>query len=123
MAGKQTRVSFKRHPPSRKSKLLQLVHSDVYGPLKVKFFSGALYFVTFIDDCPRKLWVYALKTKDQMLEKFNELHALVKWQTNEKLKCVCSDIGGEYCGPFYSYCKQHGIVYEKTKPITPKLNG
>ena len=52
MAGKQTRVSFKKHPPSRKSELLELVHSDVCGPLKVKSFSGALYFVTFIDIFP-----------------------------------------------------------------------
>lgn len=63
MAGKQTRVSFKKHPPSKKSELLELVHSDICGPLKVKSFSGALYFLTFIDDCSRKLWVYTLKTK------------------------------------------------------------
>nr|KYP34066.1 Retrovirus-related Pol polyprotein from transposon TNT 1-94 [Cajanus cajan] len=60
MAGKQTRVFFKKHPPLKKSELLQLVHSDVCGPLKLKSFNGALYFVTFIDDCSRKLWVYAL---------------------------------------------------------------
>ena len=80
MAGKQTRVSFKKHPPSRKSKLLELVHFDVCGPLKVKSFSGALYFVTFIDDCSRKLWVYALQRKDQVLEKFKEFHAMVERQ-------------------------------------------
>ena len=68
MASKQTIVSFKKHPPSRKSELLELVHYDVYGPLKVKSFSDALYFVTFIDDCSRKLWVYALQRKDQVLE-------------------------------------------------------
>ncbi len=44
MAGKQTRVSFKKHPPSRKSYFLELVHYDVCDPLKVKSFSGALYF-------------------------------------------------------------------------------
>ena len=69
-AGKQNRVSFKRHPPSRKSGLLDLVHSDVCGPLKVKTFSGALYFITFIDDCSKKLWTYTLKTKDQVLDVF-----------------------------------------------------
>jgi len=78
MVGKQTRVSFKKHPPSRKSKLLELVHSDVCGPLKVKSFSGALYFVTFIDECSKKLWVYVLKTKDQVLEKLKEFHVLVE---------------------------------------------
>ena len=63
MVGKQTRVSFKKHLPSKKSKLLELVHLDVYGPLKVKSFSGALYFVTSINDCSRKLWVYALNSE------------------------------------------------------------
>jgi len=36
MVSKQNRVSFKKHPPSRKFKLPELVHSDVCGPLKVK---------------------------------------------------------------------------------------
>ena len=83
--------------------MLQLVHSDVCGPLKVKSFCCTLYFVTFIDDCSRKLWVYALKTKDQVLEKFKEFHALVERKTSEKLKCVHSDNGGEYYGPIEAY--------------------
>ena len=119
MVGKQTRVLFKKHPPSRKSKLLELVHSDVCGPLKVKSFSGALYFVAFIDECSRKLWVYALKTKDQVLEKFKEFHVLVERQSGKKLKRICTDNGGEYCEPFDVYCKQHDIAHEKT----PQLNG
>ena len=123
MIGKQTRVSLKKHPPSRKSDLLELVHSDVCGPLKVKSFGGALYFVTFIDDYFRKLWVYALKSKDQVLEKFKEFHALVERQLGKKLKCIRTDKGSEYCGPFDIYCKQHGIAHEKTPPKTPQLNG
>ncbi|RDX89868.1 hypothetical protein CR513_28338, partial [Mucuna pruriens] len=123
MTSKQTRVSFKKHPPSRKSELLELVHSDVCGPLKVKSFSGALYFVTFIDDCSRKLWVYVLKTKDQVLEKFKQFQALVERQSGKKVKCICSDNGGEYCGPFDVYYRQQGIRHEKTPPKTPQLNG
>jgi len=49
------------------------VHYDVFGPLKVKSFTGALYFVTFIDDCSKKLWIYVLKTKDQVLEKIQRI--------------------------------------------------
>ncbi|RDX79227.1 hypothetical protein CR513_40377, partial [Mucuna pruriens] len=84
MASKKTKVSFKKHPPSRKSELLKLVHSDVCDPLKVKSFSGALYFVIFIDDFSRKLWVYTLKLKDQ---------ALVKRQSSKKVKCIHFDNG------------------------------
>lgn len=78
MVGKQTKVSFKKHPPSRKSELLELVDSDICDPLKVKSFSGALYFVTFIDDYSMKLCLYALKIIDQVLEKFKEFHVLVE---------------------------------------------
>ncbi|RDX79846.1 hypothetical protein CR513_39688, partial [Mucuna pruriens] len=117
ITGKQTRVSFKKHPPLRKSELLELVHSDVCGPLKVKSFSSALYFVTFIDDCSRKLWAYVLKTKDQALEKFKRFQALVERQSGKKVKCIHSNNGGEYCGPF------DGIRHEKTPPKTPQLNG
>lgn len=70
LAGKQNRVSFMSHSSSRKSGLLELVHTDVCGLLKVRTLGGALYFVTFIDDCSRKLWTYALKSKDQVLDVF-----------------------------------------------------
>ncbi|KAL2325516.1 hypothetical protein Fmac_024574 [Flemingia macrophylla] len=119
MVGKQTRVSFKKHPPSKKSELLKLIHSDVCGPLM----AGALYFVTFIDDCSRKLWVYALQRKDQVLEKFKEFHALVERQSGNKLKRIHTDNGGEYYGLFDAYCRQYGIAHEKNPPKTPQLNG
>ena len=49
------RVSFHCHPPQRESELLQLVHSELCGPFKVKSKGGALYFATFIDDRSRKI--------------------------------------------------------------------
>jgi len=89
----------------------------------VKSFSGALHLVTFIDDYSMKLWVYVLKTKDQVLEKFKEFHVLVERQSGKKLKRIRMDNGGEYYGPFDVYCKQHDIAHEKTPPKTPQLNG
>ena len=100
LAGKQNRVSFKSNPPSRKTELLELVHSDLCGPMKTRTLGGALYFVTFIDDCSRKLWVYVLKTKDQVLGVFKQFQASVERETGKKLKCIRTDNGGEYCGPF-----------------------
>ena len=123
MVDKQTRVSFKKHPLSRKSELFELVHSNVCGPLKVKSFSGALYFVTFIDDCSRKLWVYALKKKYQVLENFKEFYVLVERQSDKKLKHIRTNNGGKYYGPFDVYCKQHDIAHEKTPLKTPQMNG
>lgn len=99
------------------------MHSDVCGPMKVQTFTGALYFVTFIDDHSRKLWAYVLKTKGEVLSKFIEFKALVERETGKKIKCIRSDNGGEYCGPFDAYCRQFGIRHQKTPPKTPQLNG
>lgn len=46
LAGKQHRVSFKRTPAYRKSNVLDLVHSNVCGPMTLRTLGGACYFVT-----------------------------------------------------------------------------
>jgi len=123
LAGKQHRVAFQKTVrPTRRKHILDLVHSDVCSMIE-KSLGGALYFVTFIDDHSRKVWVSLLKTKDQVLEAFKEFQAKVERETGRKLKCVRADNGGEYRGPFESYCKVHGIRLEKTPPKTPQLNG
>ncbi|CAA0831359.1 Uncharacterized mitochondrial protein AtMg00300 [Striga hermonthica] len=123
LAGKQTRVAFKRVPHPRKTSILDMVHSDVCGPMKRRTLGGALYFVNFIDDHSRKIWVYMLKSKDQVVDVFKQFHARVERETCVKLKCIRTDNGGEYCGPFDEYCRQHGIRHQKTPPKTPQLNG
>ena len=91
--------------------------------MQTRTLGGALYFVTFIDDHSRKVWVFALKSKDQVLDAFKELHARIERETGRKVKCVRADNGGEYRGPFEYYCRLHGIKLEKSVPKTPQHNG
>ena len=95
LVNKQNRTSFRSRPPMRWKALLELVHTDVCS-IDTKSHSGGQYFVTFIDDHSRKLWAYVLKTKDQVLSVFKELHARVERETGRKLKAVKADNGGEY---------------------------
>ena len=67
-----------------------------------------MYFVTFIDDHSRKVCVTALKIKDQVLDAFKEFHDRVERERGKKLKVVRTINGGDYRGPFESYCKLHG---------------
>jgi hypothetical protein len=48
------------HPTSvpRESSPLDLVHSDICGPMPHQSLGGASYFVTFIDDATRKVWAF-----------------------------------------------------------------
>ena len=63
-----------------------------------------------------------MKTKDQVLDAFKELQARLERETRRKLKAVRAENGGEYRGPFESYCKLHGIQLEKTVPKIPQQN-
>ena len=88
--GKQHRVSF-CIPSTRKLNVLNLVYSDVCGLIDVESLGGNKYFVTFIDDASRKVWVYFLKTKDQVFEHFKKFHAMVEREKGKSLKFLHSD--------------------------------
>ena len=81
---------------------------------------GALYYVTFIDD---HVWVYALKSKDQVLDVFEDFHVKVERQIGKQLKSVRAHTNGEYRGLFEQYCRSHDIKLEKTVPKTLQQNG
>jgi hypothetical protein len=69
------------------------------------------------------VWVFTLKTKDQVLGEFKVIHMKVEREIGRQLKCVCANNGGEYRGPFEEYCKSHSIRLEKIVPKTPQYNG
>ena len=58
--GKQNRVKFSTIA-TRENGILQLIHSDVFGPVPVPSLGKSLYYVSFIDDFSRRTWVYFLR--------------------------------------------------------------
>jgi hypothetical protein len=60
--GKQSWVRFPSGA-TRENGILELVHSDVFGPVTVPSLGGSLYYVSFIDDFSRKTWIYFLRKK------------------------------------------------------------
>ena len=77
------------------TKLLEIVHSDVCGRLEAKSLNGAEYFVTFIDDKSRYVWIYILKNKSEVFKKFLEWKSMVEKSNGEKIKTLRSDNGDE----------------------------
>ena len=61
MYGKQKLVSFVKSEKEKKDEKLELVHIDVWGLAQVSSLGGSHYYVTFIDDATRKVWVYFLR--------------------------------------------------------------
>jgi hypothetical protein len=122
--GKQKRVSFKTGGRTLRNEKLELVHTDVWGPAAVSSIGGKSYFVTFIDDHSRKVWVYFLKQKSEVYEVFKKWKAMVENETGLKIKKLRSDNGGEYEDTgFKRFCFENGIRLERTVPGTPQQNG
>ena len=107
--GKQCKVKFSTAIQRTKG-TLDYIHSDVWDPLKVVS-KGSRYFVTFIDDFSCKVWVYFLKTKDEVFETFKKWKAMVEKQTEKKIKRLRTGNGGVYSyQPFLKFCEDEGIV-------------
>ncbi|GJR65252.1 retrovirus-related pol polyprotein from transposon TNT 1-94 [Tanacetum coccineum] len=66
--GKQKKASFVKSGNTRKLQRLELVHTDVYGPISVASIGGSRYYVTFIDDCSRKFIKYCAMNGIRMLK-------------------------------------------------------
>ena len=118
--GKQKNVSFLKTSRTPKVEKLELIHTDLWGPSSVAFLGGSRYYITFIDDSSRKVWVYFLKNKFDVFKTFKKWNAMVEIETSLKVKYLRSDNGGEYIdGGFSEYCAAQGIRMEKTILETP----
>ena len=93
--GIQNKVQFKTTTHKTEG-VLNYVHTDVWGPIKVASLGGSMYFVSFIDDYSQKVWVYFMRNKLEMFAKFKLWKAEVENQTRRKIKCLRSDNGTEY---------------------------
>ena len=121
--GKQNRVKFPSGATRAKG-ILELIHSDVFGPVPVPSLGGAIYYVSFIDDFSRNTSLYFLKKKSEVFSKFKEYKALVENQTGKKINVLRTDNGGEFCEKeFEKFCRECSIARQKTTPYTPQQNG
>ncbi|CAJ2628653.1 unnamed protein product [Trifolium pratense] len=119
LVDKQARKSFADHIAVRARDKLDIVHSDVCGPF-TESLGGNRYFVSFVDEFSRMMWVYPMKTKDEVLVVFQRFKAVVEKQAGRKINVLRSDGGGEYTSHnFRSFCKKEGISHE----VTPQHNG
>jgi hypothetical protein len=121
---KLTRKPFTRYTTSRVTEPLQLVHTDICGPLQTAI-GGGRYMLLFIDDATRHIDEYILKYKSEALEKFEEWKALREKESGKQVKRFRTDGGGgEYTAKKSAeYLKSEGILKETTTPYTPQSNG
>jgi hypothetical protein len=121
--GKSARKPF---PSSGKktSRIYEVVHSDLAGPMQTDSVQGSKYIATFLDDYSRHAVVYHLKSKDKFVQALKTFLAWGETQTSQKLRALHSDRGGEYmAGTVTQILNEKGIERHLTMPGSPQQNG
>lgn len=122
--GKMSRKPFKSAGGIKSQRTLELVHTDVCGPMQVNSLGGCKYFVTFIDDFSRYADVYFVSNKSDVFSVFQKYKARVENHTGNSIGTLRSDGGGEYMSNvFQDYLTGCGIKHQVTVRYTPQQNG
>ena len=75
--------------------LLELILTDVCGPMSTTPRGGYQYFATFTDDLSRYGYIYLMRHKSETFENFKEFQNEVENQLGKTIKLLRSDRGGE----------------------------
>ncbi|XP_062088790.1 uncharacterized protein LOC133795353 [Humulus lupulus] len=125
--GKQIRAS---HPPVSAlatSRVLELLHIDLMGPMQNESLSGKRFVMVCVDDYSRFTWVAFIKEKSDTFGVFSALCLQLQNEKSTKIVKVYrirSDHGKEFENRLFSdFCDQLGILHEFSAPKTPQQNG
>lgn len=109
---------------SSTSRFLELIHTDVAGPMPHVSIGGARYWVTVIDDHTKLAAVVPIQGKDETGAAVRRIVALWENSSGLKLGRMRSDRGGEYIETgLQVWLAEKGVQHEKTAPYSPQQNG
>jgi hypothetical protein len=124
LKGKQTHAEIEKSTETRSDAVLGRIFSDVCGKLPTRLHEGFEYFVTFVDDMLRKVFIAGLQQKSDVAQHLKSFTARAELETRKCLQVLRSDGGGEYTGGVVAkYLEDKGIKHEVTTPDTPQHNG
>jgi hypothetical protein len=117
------RSPFPTQSPNRATRLLERIHCDICGPLP-HCYGNFSYYILFIDCYSRFISLFLMKSRNEALSLLIQFQTAAENFCNKKLTLLRVDNAPELVhGQMESYCKSHGITYEKTVPDSPSQNG
>ncbi|PSC67053.1 Retrovirus-related Pol poly from transposon TNT 1-94, partial [Micractinium conductrix] len=119
-ADSQTALKLLKNPIAP----LELLHTDLCGPLPVASAGGSLYFNTILDDFTGMSFVIPLRHKSDAADSIIHTVTMLQRQAGLPVKRVRSDNGGEFCNSTLSeFYTSQGVLHETTNPYSPQQNG
>ncbi|KAK2375338.1 putative mitochondrial protein [Trifolium repens] len=122
--GKQVRMSHPMLEHQTTSKVLELLHMDLMGPMQVESLGGKRYVLVVVDDFSRYTWVNFIREKSDAFDVFKELCIQIQREKGSNVVRIRSDHGREFeNSKFDDFYAAEGIKHEYSSPITPQQNG
>jgi len=121
--GKQVKNSFKTKRCVSTTRPLELLHTDLCGPMRIMSRGGKRYMSVIVDDYSRSTWTLFLASKDETFKKFVAFLKKVKKRVGHSLVCLRSDHGTEFENSlFIDFCNEHGVEHNFSASRTPQQN-
>lgn len=115
--GKSHRLAFRKCRERESTVPGEVIHTDVCGPMSVESPGGARFLLTFKDDATSFRYIYFLKHKNDVYEKFKIFDKMIENKFGKPMRVLRSDNGLEYRNKnMDSYLESRGIVRECTAP-------
>ena len=83
--GKITKTPFSGKM-ERANDLLEIIHTDVCGPMSVKARGGYRYFLTFTDDLSRYGYIYLMNHESELLKGSSNFRVNLKDRRDKRIK-------------------------------------
>ena len=124
----KTKSTRNQRPSStnRVTKPLEIVHTDLVGPMKYPSTTGARYFIPLYDDATGLSIVRFLKTKSEAPSALKGIITELESASHTKNRVwrIRSDNAKEFtCASIARWLRQKGIRHELTSPYSPESNG
>ncbi|KAD5960593.1 hypothetical protein E3N88_12065 [Mikania micrantha] len=124
LKGKQHKVSFPPIGDPKSTGCLQMLHMDLFGPVRVMSMAKKKYCLVIVDDYSRFVWTFFLHSKDEVAKSIINFVLYVEKQYSLPVKCVRSDNGTEFRNHILDeFYLSKGIKRQYSIPRTPEQNG
>ena len=123
-AGKQVANTHPTKAYLSTSRVLELLHMDLFEPTTYASLGGNKYYLVIVDDYSRYTWTFFLQDKAEVASIFKKFAKTAQNQFDVKIKKIRSDNGKEFDNTnIEEYCDEIGIKHEFSSTYTPQQNG
>ena len=122
--GKICKMSHQKIQHLTTSKVLELLHVDLMGPMQVESLGGKKYAYVVVDGFSRYTWISFIREKSETFEVFKDLCQKLQRENESHVIRIRSGHAKEFeNNKFAEFCSSKGINHEFSSPITPQQNG